>query len=132
MLSLSLMLRGTFHITLSCLCWSSQAIVVEPRTLPPVAGIGLLPLPLPPDFFQKKPIIAKIAPSCSLLHQHALDRFHPHRPLLLEVRYSRVHPVKGRSYRRRAGGVVLEVRRGGRSQQRERRAHEVVVVVIEL
>src|SRR5438477_3046423 len=57
MLSLSLMFRGTFHITLPCLYWSSQFIVVEPRTLPPDAGIGLVPLP--PDFFQNNPIIAK-------------------------------------------------------------------------
>ena len=44
MLSFSLMFLGTFHITLSALYWSSQFIVVEPKTLPPVAGMGASPL----------------------------------------------------------------------------------------
>ena len=52
MLSLSLMFRGTFHITLSCLSWSSQATVVEPRTLPPVAGTE--PSPAAAGFFPNK------------------------------------------------------------------------------
>src|SRR6267143_478186 len=102
MLSLSLMFLGTFHITLSCLNWSSQFIVVEPRTLPPVGGIGLLPPPLAPDFFQKKPIIAS-----SLLHQDALHRFHPHCPFLLKFRDRSVHPRQGRNDRRGGGGVVV-------------------------
>src|ERR1700733_3690644 len=53
MLSLSLMLRGTFHITLSCLFASSQLIVIEPSTLPPVAGMS----PVAGVFFLKKPLM---------------------------------------------------------------------------
>src|SRR5271154_3999627 len=52
MLSLSLMLRGTFHMTLLSLFASSQAMVVEPRTLPPVAGTE--PSPLAAGFFPNR------------------------------------------------------------------------------
>src|SRR5271170_1371616 len=61
MLSLSLMLRGTFHITLFCLSASSHAMVVEPRTLPPVAGTE--PSPLAAGFFPNRLTILHYLPA---------------------------------------------------------------------
>src|SRR5579884_3348361 len=41
MLSFSLMSLGTFHITFPTLSASFHAIVVDPKTLPPLPGIGV-------------------------------------------------------------------------------------------
>src|SRR5712692_462497 len=115
MLSFSLMFLGTFHMMFPALDWSSQAIVVVPKTLPPEAGtLG---------FFLNN--------QTSLLQEDVLHRLDPRRPL-----FSYVSHLRGQlrhAWLNRAGcrWVVREgARCCGRLELKDG-AHKREIVVVE-